>query len=120
VSQVHTVASWFVELSREPVKVQQEASAIVRAAAFLCQRTAAQRVPVDTGFLRSSITVGDPNGGPLRPNALAAQVGPEANYGYWVEFGNSRGAKPQPYMTPAAEQAGEWFANAMTRDVGIR
>ena len=118
-SLVHTVASWFVELSREPVKVQQEASAIVRAAAFLCQRTAAQRVPVDTGFLRSSITVGDPNGGSLRPNALAAQVGPEANYGGYVEFGTSR-AGAQPYMTPAAEQAGEWIANAMTRDVGIR
>jgi len=120
VSQVHTVASWFVELSREPVKVQLEASAIVRAAAFLCQRTAQQRVPVDTGFLRSSITVGHPHGGPLRPLDVMAQVGPEANYGYWVEYGNSRGAQPQPYMTPAAEQAGEWFANEMAKNVGIR
>jgi HK97 gp10 family phage protein len=119
VSQVHTVASWFVELSREPVKVQLEASAIVRAAAFLCQRTAQQRVPVDTGFLRSSITVGNPHGGPLRPLDVMAQVGPEANYGGYVEFGTSR-AGAQPYMTPAAEQAGEWFANEMAKNVGIK
>ena len=119
-SQIHTLNTWFVELSKEPVKVQQEASKIVRGAAFLCQRVAQQRVPVDTGFLRSSITVGSPHGGPLAPNAMQAQVGPEANYGYWVEHGNSRGAKPQPYMTPASEQAGEWFTNEMAKNVGIR
>ena len=118
-SQVHTLATWFAELSSDPVKVQQEASVIVRGAAFLCQRVAMQTAPVDTGFLRSSITVGSPSGGSLLPNALSAQVGPEAAYGAFVEYGTSR-AGAQPYMTPASEQAGEWFVNAMSRDVGIR
>ena len=119
-SQVHTLGSWMVELSSEPLKVQQEASVIVRGAAFLCQRVAMQYAPVDTGFLRSSITVGDPYGGPLRPITTMAQVGPEAAYGYWVEYGTSRNPNPQPYMTPASEQAGEWFTNEMARNVGIR
>jgi len=120
VSQIHTIASFSVELSREPIKVQQEASQIVRAAAFLCQRIAQQKVPVDTGFLKSSITVGNISGGSLSPGDLIAQVGPEANYGFWVEHGTSTGRKGKPYMTPAAEQAGQWFADAMAKNVGMR
>jgi HK97 gp10 family phage protein len=120
VSKTHTLASWTAELSQEPFKVQMQASQVVRATAFLCQRVAQQRAPVDTGFLRSSITVGRIDGGRLRPGDLSAQVGPEANYGYWVEYGNSRGAQPQKYMTPAAEQAGEWFTNQMAKNVGIK
>ena len=118
-SGVRTVASWTVELAQEPVRVQLEASQVVRAAAFLCQRVAAQRVPVDTGFLRSSITVGRADGGSLRPGDLSAQVGPEAKYGGYVEYGTSR-AGAQPYMTPASEQAGQWFTEAMRTKVGIR
>jgi len=96
-----------------------QASQVVRTAAFLCQRVAKQRVPVDTGFLRSSITVSGMFGGPLKPGDLFAQVGPEASYGGYVEFGTSN-AGAQPYMTPASEQAGEWFANEMTKNVGIK
>jgi HK97 gp10 family phage protein len=119
VSQVRTIASWTAELAQEPFKVQVQASEIVRGAAFLCQRLAIQRVPVDTGFLRSSITVGRIDGGSLRPGDLSAQVGPEANYGGYVEYGTSR-AGAQPYMTPASEQAGEWFVDQMARNVGVK
>jgi len=122
VSRLHTLASWTVELSRESEQANRDASEVVRGAAFLCQRVAQQRVPVDTGFLRSSISVGRPDGpsGSLQPGDLSAQVGPEAAYAYWVEYGNSRGARPQPFMVPAAEQAGEWFVQTMARNVGIR
>ena len=116
---VKTLGSWIAELSQDSVKTDREASLIVRGAAFLCQRSAQQRVPVDTGFLRSSITVGSPEGGALQQGALSAQVGPEAAYGGFVEFGTTN-AGAQPYMTPAAEQAGEWFVQNMARDVGIR
>jgi HK97 gp10 family phage protein len=115
---VRSLPQWTVELAQSGVEANREASEVVRGAAFLCQRVAIQRAPVDTGFLRSSITVGKPDGGTLQPGDLAAQVGPEAAYGGFVEFGTSRmGA--QPYMTPAAEQAGEWFVQTM-RQVGIK
>jgi HK97 gp10 family phage protein len=119
VSKVHTVATWTAELTKEPFVVQFQASEVVRGAAFLCQRVAMQKAPVDTGFLRSSITVGRIGGGRLRPGDMDAQVGPEAEYGGYVEYGTSN-AGAQPYMTPAAEQAGEWFVNAMARNVGIK
>ena len=118
-SQIRTLTTWNVELAKSAGDARREASEIVRAAAFLCQRTAAQFVPVDTGFLRSSITVGRPDGGQLGPGDLAAQVGPEANYGAFVEFGTSN-AGAQPYMTPAAEQTSPWFAEQMRTRVGIR
>lgn len=104
---------------RETATVNVEASQVVRGAAFLCQRVAVQRAPVDTGFLRNSITVGSVYGGTLQPGALAAQVGPEAAYGGFVEFGTAnQGA--QPYLTPAAEQATEWMVDKMQKDVGVR
>ena len=120
-SRVHTLASWTVELATNSVEANREASEIVRAAAFLCQRYAQQVVPRDTGYLAGSISVGRPGEGPgsLVPGDLTAQVGPDAGYGAFVEYGTSRmGA--QPYMTPASEQAGEWFVQTMARDVGIR
>ena len=117
-SQFRTLGTWTAELAGQSAKSRVDASQVVRAAGFLCQRVAVQRVPVDTGFLRSSITVGRPDGGGLRPGDLSVQVGPEAAYGGFVEFGTAR-AGAQPYMTPAAEQAGEWFVEAMRTQVGI-
>ena len=114
-----TPGQFAVELSQDAANAPAEASQVVRGAAFLCQRVAVQQAPVDTGFLRNSITVGRPDGGSLTVGDLSAQVGPEAAYGAFVEFGTSRmGA--QPYMTPAAEQAGEWFVETMRTQVGIR
>ena len=116
------MASWTVELATNSVEANREASEIVRGAAFLCERVAKQLAPVDTGTLEGSISVGRP-GGPkdsFMPGDLTAEVGPTAGYGYWVEYGNSRGARPQPYMLPASEQAGEWFVQTMARQVGIR
>lgn len=114
------LGQFFAELQRDMLKANAEASQVVRGAAFLCQRVAQQLVPVDTGFLRSSITVGGIYGDTLHPGALAAQVGPEAAYGGYVESGTPRNPVPQPYMVPAAEQASEWMVERMSRDVGIR
>lgn len=118
---VMSLGQFAAELQADVVKANAEASQVVRGAAFLCQRVARQKAPVDTGFLRNSITVGGIYGEALLPGALAAQVGPEAAYGGFVEFGTSNPAYPvQPYLTPAAEQASEWMVERMTRDVGIR
>jgi len=115
-----SVGQFAAELQRETTKVAMEASRVVRGAAFLCQRSAQQRVPVDTGFLRSSITVSGIFGETLLPGALAAQVGPEAAYGGYVEYGTARNPEPKPYLIPAAEQATEWMVERMSKDVGMR
>jgi HK97 gp10 family phage protein len=117
--RVHTLGTWTAELTQSARTVQREASEVVRTAAFLCQRIAVQLVPVDTGFLRSSITVGRADGGSLQPGDLAAQVGPEAAYGAYVEFPTAN-TGAQPYMTPAAEQVSPWFAEHMRTQVGVR
>jgi len=118
---VITVGQFAAELQQSIAKANAEASQVVRGAAFLCQRVAVQRAPVDTGFLRSSITVGGIYGDTLTPGALAAQVGPEARYGGYVEYGvPSRNIPAQPYMIPAAEQATEWMVERMQKDVGFR
>lgn len=65
----------------------------------LCADTKADAqaiVPVDTGFLRSSITYETKE---TRVGATG-EVGPTADYGDYVESGTSRMA-PQPYMLPA-------------------
>ena len=59
------------------------------------ERSAKERAPVDTGNLKDSIGV-------TRHSPLSGEVGPTAEYGYWVEMGTSRMA-PQPYMAPAAD-----------------
>lgn len=77
-------------------RVRRMAPAVVRKTAVDIEGSAKNRVPVDTGNLKSSIGTTYTNGG------LGAEVGPTANYGEFVELGTSRMA-PQPYMGPAAD-----------------
>ncbi len=71
----------------------------VRKTATDIRATAMTFVPVDTGNLRSSITwdAADSDDG------AAAEVGPTAAYGAYVEYGTSTQA-PQAYMGPAFDQ----------------
>ena len=108
--------AWQAQMAEDVAAVSARASEFVRAAAFQAQAFARTRVPVDTGFLRSSITVSHPTGRALQPGDLEAQVGPEANYGAYVEYGTSR-MGGRPYMTPAAEVVGRAFAERMAREV---
>jgi HK97 gp10 family phage protein len=62
--------------------------------------------PVDTGNLRSSIT--------RTVGVLAAEVGPTANYGLYVEVGTSRMA-PSAYMGPAFDQVAPDFYAAVAQ-----
>lgn len=62
------------------------------------QAGAQTRTPVDTGFLRSSISTEMQASG----TTIRGEVGPTANYGRYVEEGTSR-QRPQPYLRPATD-----------------
>jgi HK97 gp10 family phage protein len=91
----------------------QVGTAVVATAALI-QRGARQNAPVDTGFLRSSITRETSR----TPFGAEAVIGPEAHYGGYVENG-TRYQAPQPYLLPAALDAEPWFEKALENVVGF-
>lgn len=99
------------DLSGAAEKVGPEAQKIVRKSILDVTRIGKQRAPVDTGFLKSSITPSD-----LRhtgsTGVIEAETGPSANYGGYVENGTSRQA-PQPYMAPALAAVEPGFIQAI-------
>lgn len=109
---VQTLPELVYDLTQAPLRAVKGISEVIRAGAFAIQRVAAEKAPVDTGFLKSSITVGHPSGRDLSPGDIEAVIGPEADYGVFVEFGTSKmGA--QPYMTPAVEQVAPRIESAL-------
>lgn len=96
------------DLGRVEAKAAHAVSRAVRKAALDVQRDAKVIVPVDTGFLRSTIGVDlgpRSDAGPRvhGPTEYTAEIGPTAHYGGYVEWGTSRMA-PQPYMAPALDR----------------
>lgn len=82
-------------------RVGYRASQLLRATALRIQADAQALAPVDTGFLRSSISTtitGNGNAG-----IMTAEVGPTAEYGIYQEYGTSVMA-PQPFMGPAFDR----------------
>lgn len=86
------------DMERAPDDLADRADKLVRASTLQTEAIAKVRVPVDTGFLRSSIT----SEFDRDANSSRGEVGPEAHYSAYVEFGTSRMA-PQPYLNPAAD-----------------
>lgn len=78
--------------------VGAKAAKVLRSSALAVERDAKAVVPVDTGFLKGSITTDVEADG--RFMSMSAEIGPTANYGGYVEYGTSR-MSPQPYMAPA-------------------
>lgn len=83
------------------------AQAVTAKAAMDMEAGMKSRVPVDTGFLRSSIQ--------------ARQLGPAhwrvtvtADYGVYVEYG-TRFNRAQPYFFPTVAEVGPVFIQAMRR-----
>lgn len=95
-----------VSLGTAGTNIVSLAKAAVAKTAYDLQAQAMARCPVDTGNLRSSITV------ELDPSGLAAEVGPTAHYGAHVEYGTVRMA-PQPYMQPAIDAVMPGYLAAM-------
>lgn len=75
--------------------VQAGARTALTRTAYAIEGDAKVLCPVDTGNLMNSIST-DVDG-------MTAEIGPTADYGVWVEMGNSRMAG-QPYMIPAFER----------------
>lgn len=86
---------------------------VIKVAADI-QRDAKTLAPVDTGALRGSIT----HTTTRRTYDVSAEIGPEVNYGRYVEEGTSRMAA-QPYMTPALERNTDQFVRAISTIVDL-
>lgn len=91
-------------------KVGALASKAVRKTAYDIQRDAQAGAPVDTGFLRASISVEFVGDG--RFNGTAAEIGPTAEYGIYQELGTSE-MPAQPYLAPAFDRRIGGFTQAM-------
>lgn len=85
-------------------KIAELAGQVVRKTAFDLQARAQQIVPVDTGFLKGSITT-------TQTGPLSATVGTNAEYAAYVELGTTT-QTPQPYLGPAAEAVRPGFEAA--------
>jgi HK97 gp10 family phage protein len=104
-SQVNRLAVQIVGATYVAPEIAQRA---VQRTAEAVHRDAKLTVPVDTGNLRSSIT----RDVERTPTGAAAEVGPTAEYGGFVEYGTSR-MGPQPYMGPAFTAHAHELAEAL-------
>lgn len=95
-----------VELEARGREIVQKASVVVTKVTLDTERDAKVLAPVDTGFLRNSIS--------STVRGLVGEVGPSAEYGAYVEDGTSRMA-PQPYMGPATAKNAVAFYKAMEK-----
>jgi HK97 gp10 family phage protein len=103
------------DLSGAGARVGAAAATVVRASALRVEAEAKQFAPVDTGNLRSSI--GTDLIGDGRSDTMAAEVGPTASYGAFVELGTSRNA-PAAYMGPAFDRTLPDFIAALEQAAG--
>jgi len=99
-------------LNTSAAQVRARAAVVVRAAGLMVERDAKVACPVDTGYLRSSIS------SRMSGNATTAraEVSAAANYAIWVEHGTSRMA-PQPFLLPAFERNKQPFIEALRQMV---
>ena len=104
------------DIARAAKTTGARAQIVVRKTAYDIERTAKNKVPVDTGNLKGSIGHSDARS-VGRSGTLAIEIGPTANYGAYVELGTSRMA-PQPYMGPAADLHAPAFEQAM-QQIGL-
>jgi HK97 gp10 family phage protein len=109
-----------VQLERASGQVGARAAAAVKKTAFDIEADAKALAPVASmetsgyigGNLRNSISTDITGDG--RYGVIEAEIGPTAEYGWFVENGTSRMA-PQPYMRPAFERREPGLAAALNR-----
>lgn len=100
------VKSLALRLSTEAGGIGAKASKVLRGSALAVERDGKAICPVDTGFLKNSITTDFEGDG--RFMSMSAEIGPTASYGGYVEYGTSR-MSPQPYMGPAFDKNKDGF-----------
>lgn len=91
-SEVHALAH---DLNTAGSYVEERAPLAVSKVGHDMQARAQQIVPVDTGYLKSTISI-DVEG-------LGFDLGPTAEYGEYVELGTSR-MNAEPYLSPAYDE----------------
>lgn len=91
-SEVHQLAS---DILRHADTTQPRAEMVVAKVGHDMQGSAQTYCPVDTGYLKSSIS--------LDVVGLGFDLGPTAEYGEYVELGTSR-MSPEPFLGPAYDQ----------------
>lgn len=99
-----------LDLGKSTPRIGSQVAQVVRRTAAAVERDAKMLAPVDTGNLRNSI--GTSMAGGAGAASVAAEVGPTANYGAYVEYGTSRMA-PQPYLGPALDRHEQPFVDAL-------
>lgn len=93
-------------------RTRDKAKDIVRKSAFAVERGAKLRAPVDTGALRNSINTTLFGTALTGTSPISAEVGPEANYGVFIERGTWKMA-PQPFLGPAFDEVEPSFVAAL-------
>lgn len=130
-SELRAVAS---RIDSAGPRIGAAASLALRRTAFAIQADAQVSAPVDTGNLRASISTTISGDG--RFGEMTAEIGPTANYGFWVEhgtdphaipnawgrgsdFGSDEGFHPgtpaQPYMGPAFDRQVPGYTSSLAQ-----
>lgn len=99
------------DLAAAPARVAVKTGRAIAKTAHDIEADAKAIVPVDTGFLKNSISTD------VHRDSLSAEIGPTANYGRFVEEGTSR-MGPQPYMRPAYDRRKEGLVQAIEQIIG--
>ena len=104
----HEVIELQHRLEASTADIRGRAAQAVRLVGSKIERDAKIAAPVDTGYLRSSISTTVTG----NANTSQAVVSAGANYASYVEFGTSR-MSPQPYMIPAFQRNKQPFIQAL-------
>lgn len=100
-----------IDLGEAAAEIAPRVSQVVRKSALRVEAEAKAFTPVDTGYLRNSIS------GEMDGDGLGATIGPAASYGAFVELGTSR-TGPRAFMGPAFDRAQPDFLAALEQIVG--
>lgn len=100
------------EISAGADRIGQKGAAVLRRSAHQVEVLGKKNAPVDTGYLRSSITTTITGDG--RFKQMSAEIGPEASYGRFIEEGTHR-QQAQPYMGPAAAAVEPQYLAALSK-----
>lgn len=100
-----TVTIQFNKFAQIADALPAKTKAVVKKASFDVEAQGKNRVPVDTGALKNSISTEFEDGG------LTGIIAPHTDYALFVELGTRR-QSAQPYMIPAADAVRPAFVAA--------